>query len=71
MHLAHDVADCCVRAAQRLCAQRYLRSKIPSHALFACLNERLSYRRVYVLVTQKRERRGRTPNNEETVHDLV
>ncbi|GBM39900.1 hypothetical protein AVEN_250221-1 [Araneus ventricosus] len=71
MHLAYGTADCNGRAAQRLYAQRYTRRQTPSHAFFARLHQRLSDSGSFIVDTQQRERRVRTPSNEETVLDMV
>ncbi|GFV66955.1 DUF4817 domain-containing protein [Trichonephila clavipes] len=61
MHLAFGPTDCNGRAAQRLFAQRYHRKQIPMHAFFGYVHYRVSESGFFIVDTQERERRVRTP----------
>ncbi|GFT44004.1 DUF4817 domain-containing protein [Trichonephila clavipes] len=70
MHLACGVADCNRRAVQWLPNVTPGR-QTPCHTFFTCLHQSLSDNGSFIVDAQERDRRVRTPNNEETVLDLI
>ncbi|GFX53375.1 DUF4817 domain-containing protein [Trichonephila clavipes] len=71
MHLAYEAVDYNGRAAQWLYALSYSTRKTPSHAIFSCYHHRLSKCLFFIRDLQKRQRRIRTPSDEETVLDYI
>ncbi|GFX81961.1 DUF4817 domain-containing protein [Trichonephila clavipes] len=70
MHQVYDASNCYGRATHRFCAKCYSRKHTPRHTFFSHLHQRMSDSGSFIVDTKERQRRIRTPNNEETMRDL-